>query len=150
MARYAGGTLALALIVILCFFFLFLLPHGLTGITSSSIMDDGITFRDYEPTGDVEIIGDCYPVTLQLDYYFNCAMCTSKDVREYFWFRESGDSDFTFLKGERKTIKPSQIYAAEMEVQACAGESYEWYFCIDDGTLKCAGRTDYFAFNALD
>ncbi len=149
MARFPVGAVALAAIVILCFFFLFLLPQGLTDITSRSVIDDGITFKSYYPSDKVEIVGSCYPVKLQVEYYVKCSLCNSKDVREYFWFRKAGNPEFRFLKGERKLMKPSQVYTAEMEVEVCAGNSYEWYFCLDDGELKCAGRRKHFRFAAF-
>jgi len=144
-----GGSVALAVAVIvgLCLFFLFIIPKGLTGITTQVIADDGVTFTNPAPTEKIEIIADCYSTKLQVNYKIDCTICTSKNINEYFWFKNSKDNEFTFLRGDRKTIFPNRDYSAEMKVDVCKGNSYSWYVCIDDGTLKCAGKDRAFRFD---
>ena len=145
----ASGILAAAVIVGICLFVLFLLPKGLTGVTTAVIVDNGITFENPSPAGTLEIAGNCFQEKLQLDYHLNCAMCESRTVDEFFWFRNSEDKEFTLLKGDRKMLHPGVGYTAEMKVDICRGNSYEWYVCIDDTTLKCAGKEKPFGFKVI-
>jgi len=144
-----GGGSGIAIVVVIvavCLFFLFLLPKGLTNMTSASIYEDGITFENPAPLSNVSIVGNCYNTKLQVDYSFKCALCNPKDITEYFWFKNLEDSEFTFLKGDRKIIHSGKTYTAERNVDVCNGNSYEWYMCIDDGKLKCAGKENLFSF----
>ena len=122
-----GGSVALAVAVIvgLCLFFLFIIPKGLTGITTQVIADDGVTFTNPAPTEKIEIIADCYSTKLQVNYKIDCTICTSKNINEYFWFKNSKDNEFTFLRGDRKTIFPNRDYSARTRAvpKAPAGSS---------------------------
>lgn len=143
------GSLIVVIIIGVCLFALFLMPKGLTGLTTQVIADDGVKFISPEPQGKTEIISDCYNIKLQVDYRIECSICSSKVINEYFWFKKSGESEFTFLRGDRKTISPNKGYSAEMKVDVCKGNSYEWYVCIDDGTLRCAGKIKPFVFKVV-
>jgi hypothetical protein len=145
----ASGYAGLAVIICLCVLALLILPKGFTGITMGTIVDDGITFENPSPVKSAEIFGECYQTKLTVDYHFECSLCNPKDIREYFWFRNANDNEFNFLKGDRKTIKSGREYTAEMTVDVCKGNSYEWYFCIDDTTLKCTGKEKNFKFKVV-
>jgi len=138
----ASGTVALVLIVAIGIFFLFILPRGLTGMTTSVVSDNGIVFENHSPLEKVKIFGDCYEIKLQVNYHLSCSLCNPKDITEYFWLQNSKNNYFDFYKGDRKTIHSGKEYTAEMKVNVCKGNSYKWFMCIDDVKLKCAGNKD--------
>ncbi len=142
----ASGAIVGVVILAICVLFIIILPKGLTGVTTAVITDNGLAFENPSPAGNLEIAGNCCQTKLQVDYHLDCAMCESRTIDEYFWFRNSDDKEFTLLKGDRKMLHPGVGYTAEMKVDICKGQSYEWYACVDDTTLKCAGKEKAFGF----
>lgn len=142
--RYAIG---LVFILVFALLFLFVLPNGFNGITSSAIYQDGgVRFKYYSPGKEMHIVPECYTGKLEVDYDLDCEFCQSKDIREYFWFKNAKDKDFQMLQGDRKEIKAGKEYSAQMDVEICKGNEYQWYMCIDDATLRCIRKNNPLEF----
>jgi len=148
MGGAASNTVILIAIVAIGLFLLFILPKGLTGLTTSVISDGGFSFEHPSPVGTADVFGSCYQAKLQIDYHLDCSLCNSEDIIEYWWFKNAKDSEFKFIKGDKKVISAGKAYTAETSIDACAGNSYEWYVCIDDSKLSCAGKSRPFKFKA--
>ena len=134
------GIVAFVFILFFAIIAILLLPGGLDGITSAAVSDGSIKFNSYYPSEDIEIIGDCYDIELQIDY----SSSYKRTLNEYFWFREKG-KEFEGLRGARRTVQPQKDYTADIEVNVCKGKTYEWYACI--GELSCAGKAEHFSFS---
>ena len=144
----ASNTFVLISIVAVGLFFLFVLPKGLNNITTSVISEGGIRFENPSPEGKMQAFGECYPVKLKMDYFKDCTLCNTEDINEYWWVRNSSNSDFQFIKGDRKTLHSQVEYTAETSIDACSGNSYEWYVCVSNEKMSCAGKEKPFKFKA--
>ncbi len=134
------GVVAFVFILFFAIIAILLLPGGLEGITSAAVSDGSIKFNSYYPSENIDIIGECSDIELQIDY----SSSYERTLNEYFWFRENGE-EFERLRGARRTVQPQKEYIADMDVNVCKGKSYEWYACI--GELSCTGRIKHFSFS---